>query len=44
MAHADLFISNEAQTRVFEPIAAWLAERSAGPRPRILACAAAKAR
>ena len=25
MAHADLFISNEAQARVFEPIAAWLA-------------------
>jgi len=30
MAHADLFISDEAQTRVFEPIAAWLAERAAG--------------
>ncbi len=29
MAHADLFISDEAQTRVFEPISAWLAERTA---------------
>ena len=27
MAHADLFISREAQTRVFEPIAAWLREQ-----------------
>ena len=30
MAHADLFISREAQLRVFEPIASWLAEQ-AGP-------------
>jgi pimeloyl-ACP methyl ester carboxylesterase len=28
MAHADPFISNESQTRVFEPIAAWLRERT----------------
>jgi pimeloyl-ACP methyl ester carboxylesterase len=28
MAHADLFISREAQVRVFEPIAAWLREHS----------------
>jgi pimeloyl-ACP methyl ester carboxylesterase len=28
MAHADLFISSEAHARVFEPLAAWLAERS----------------
>ena len=26
MAHADLFVSNEAHARVFEPIATWLAE------------------
>jgi pimeloyl-ACP methyl ester carboxylesterase len=30
MAHADLFISNESQARVFEPIASWLGERAAG--------------
>ncbi|MFT3774402.1 MAG: alpha/beta fold hydrolase [Minicystis sp.] len=29
MAHADLFISRESQARVFEPLATWLAERSA---------------
>ncbi len=28
MAHADLFISREAQARVFEPIVAWLAEQA----------------
>jgi fermentation-respiration switch protein FrsA (DUF1100 family) len=28
MAHADPFISNESQTRVFEPIATWLRERT----------------
>jgi pimeloyl-ACP methyl ester carboxylesterase len=28
MAHADLFISNESQIRVFEPIATWLRERA----------------
>jgi hypothetical protein len=28
MAHADLFISSEAQARVFEPIASWLEERA----------------
>jgi pimeloyl-ACP methyl ester carboxylesterase len=28
MAHADLFISNEAQIRVFEPIADWLRQRA----------------
>jgi pimeloyl-ACP methyl ester carboxylesterase len=28
MAHADLFISDEAETRVFEPIASWLAPRA----------------
>jgi pimeloyl-ACP methyl ester carboxylesterase len=27
VAHADLFISNESHTRVFEPIASWLAEQ-----------------
>jgi esterase/lipase len=26
MAHADLFVSNEAHKRVFEPLAAWLAD------------------
>lgn len=26
MAHADMFVSSEAQSRVFEPIAAWLAD------------------
>jgi pimeloyl-ACP methyl ester carboxylesterase len=32
MSHADLFISNESQIRVFEPIAAWLREHGpAGP-------------
>jgi pimeloyl-ACP methyl ester carboxylesterase len=31
MAHADLFISDEAEGRVFEPIAAWLRERGGGP-------------
>ena len=30
MAHADLFISKEAQIRVFEPIAAWLQEQAGG--------------
>jgi pimeloyl-ACP methyl ester carboxylesterase len=30
MAHADLFISNESQIRVFEPIAAWLREHEPG--------------
>jgi hypothetical protein len=30
MAHADLFISNEAQIRVFEPIAEWLRQRAPG--------------
>ena len=29
MAHADLFISSESEARVFEPVARWLAERSA---------------
>jgi alpha-beta hydrolase superfamily lysophospholipase len=28
MAHADLFISDEAEARVFEPIAAWLTARA----------------
>lgn len=28
MAHADLFISNQSEGRVFEPMARWLAERS----------------
>ncbi len=28
MAHADLFISSEAQIRVFEPIAAWLQDQA----------------
>lgn len=28
VAHADLFISNEAHARVFEPVASWLAARS----------------
>ena len=28
MAHADLFISNESQIRVFEPIATWLGEQA----------------
>ena len=27
-AHADLFVSTGAETRVFEPIAAWLAEHA----------------
>lgn len=30
MSHADLFISNESQARVFAPIAAWLRERAGG--------------
>ena len=30
MAHADLFISSESEGRVFDPVARWLAERSAG--------------
>jgi pimeloyl-ACP methyl ester carboxylesterase len=30
MAHADLFISNESQIRVFQPIAAWLREQAPG--------------
>jgi pimeloyl-ACP methyl ester carboxylesterase len=40
VAHADLFISNEAHARVFEPLASWLARRSghdgaaSGPEPR----------
>ena len=29
MAHADLFISRESQTRVFEPLASWLTAHSA---------------
>jgi hypothetical protein len=34
MAHADMFVSNEAHARVFEPVAAWLAEPEASaPRP-----------
>jgi len=33
VAHADLFVSNEAHARVFEPIASWLAEQGeATPR------------
>jgi hypothetical protein len=33
MAHADLFISNEAHARVFEPLSSWLAGRNgAGSR------------
>ncbi len=32
VAHADLFISNEAHRRVFEPIASWLRSPSAAPR------------
>jgi len=30
MAHADLFVSNESQEHVFEPISAWLAKQNAG--------------
>lgn len=32
VAHADLFISNEAHRRVFEPIATWLRDPSTAPR------------
>ena len=32
VAHADLFVSNEAHRRVFEPIATWLRDPSAAPR------------
>lgn len=32
MAHADMFVSNEAQARVFEPVAAWLADPVASPQ------------
>ena len=31
VAHADLFISNEAHARVFAPLSRWLAERSGAP-------------
>jgi pimeloyl-ACP methyl ester carboxylesterase len=34
LAHADLFVSNEAHERVFAPVADWLAERSHGPSAR----------
>ncbi|MEO7332184.1 MAG: alpha/beta fold hydrolase [Minicystis sp.] len=30
MAHADMFVSNESQDRVFEPVAAWLISPSGG--------------
>ncbi|MFO0756530.1 MAG: alpha/beta fold hydrolase [Byssovorax sp.] len=30
MAHADMFVSNESQARVFDPIATWLAAPSCG--------------
>jgi pimeloyl-ACP methyl ester carboxylesterase len=33
MAHADLFISNEAHARVFAPLCAWLTARNAAPAP-----------
>lgn len=31
MAHADMFVSNEAHARVFEPVATWLADPSRHP-------------
>lgn len=33
MAHADMFVSNEAQARVFEPVAAWLVDPLSLPPP-----------
>jgi hypothetical protein len=32
VAHADLFVSNDAHRHVFEPIARWLRDPAAAPR------------